>query len=139
MRFTRADTGADRASPVVFTTSFIDVVFLLLIFFLVTATFQREEGRLSSALEAERASGGRSADLLPQIIDVRADDAGPVYTMGERAVRDRDALAVLLRALPKEPGVFVRVHGSAPVHAVAAALQASRDAGFVKISYVPAS
>ena len=138
MRFSRESPSRSRDRPVVFTTSFIDVVFLLLIFFLVTATFQREEGRLSSAREAERASGGSGADLVPQIIDVRADDTGPVFQIGERTMRDRPALEALLRPLPKDPGVFVRVYGSAPVHAVASALQACRDAGFVRISYVPA-
>ncbi|MEL7471853.1 MAG: biopolymer transporter ExbD [Planctomycetota bacterium] len=122
-----------------FTTSFIDIVFLLLIFFLVTATFQKEEDRLSSALESQSDSGGSGADLLPQIIDVRSDDSGPVFSMGERAMRSQDELIGLLASLPKGPGVFVRVHGSAPVHAVASALQACRDAGFVRISYVPAN
>ena len=39
----------------------------------------------------------------------------------------------------KEGGVFVRVSGAAPVSAAAEALQACRDAGFQRVSYVPAN
>jgi hypothetical protein len=50
----------------------------------------------------------------------------------------REALTGVLRQLPKEAGVVVRVRGDAPVAAAAAAQQACKDAGFTRISYVPA-
>ena len=49
------------------------------------------------------------------------------------------ALAAVLRQLPKEGGVFLRVDGGVTAEAVAAGLQACKDAGFTKISYVPGS
>jgi hypothetical protein len=43
----------------------------------------------------------------------------------------------VLRALPKEPGVVVRVSDGVSVAGAAAALQACRDAGFERIAYRP--
>lgn len=119
-------------------TSFIDVVFLLLIFFILTSTLENPESDLASALRADRQAAGAS-DLQPQIIDVTTREGRPAFMLGEREARTPEELVWMLRQLPREPGVFVRVAGEAPVHAAATALQAARDAGFTKISYVPAS
>ncbi|MEQ8770592.1 MAG: biopolymer transporter ExbD [Phycisphaerales bacterium] len=118
-------------------TSMIDVVFLLLVFFLVTSTFSVSEDRLSAAAKSQRVGTGAS-DLTPQIVDVMARDGVVVFAMGELATPDARELRRALASLPKEPGVAIRVHDDATVAAAAAALQAARDAGFEKRSYVPA-
>ncbi len=117
-------------------TSMIDVVFLLLIFFLVTSNFAQQERELPSALQTD-GGGVRSTDLQPQIIEIRMLDGSPMYVIGDLAVRTREDLQSVLEQLPKEPGVAVRSASDAPIAAVAAALQAARDAGFTKRSYVP--
>ncbi len=117
-------------------TSMIDVVFLLLIFFLVTANFARQEHKLPASLQTD-GGGVRSSDLQPQIIRISVQDGSPVFTMGEVAVPNRDSLGALLRELPKEPGVAIRSDPDVPISAIATALQAARDAGFTKRSYVP--
>ncbi|MCA9304187.1 MAG: biopolymer transporter ExbD [Phycisphaerales bacterium] len=117
-------------------TSMIDVVFLLLIFFLVTSNFAQQERELPSALQTE-GGGVRASDLQPQIVEIRLLDGSPVFVMGERAVRTRADLQSLLSQLPKDPGVAVKSDSDVPISAVAAALQAARDAGFAKRSYVP--
>lgn len=119
-------------------TSLIDVVFLLLIFFMLTSAYVMNESRLSSALQMERSAAGRAADLQPQVVHVEQREGRPAFRLGERIVADQAELTSLLAALPKEGGVFVRVTDAAPVEGAAAALQAARDAGFVKVSYVPA-
>lgn len=135
MRLVRRSTPtwASARLPLV---SLIDVVFLLLVFFMVTATLAPVESQLTSALHTERRQGGASADLQPQIIHVVMLDGAPAFQLGQRLVRSRDELTALLRALPREQGVFVRVAPDAPVAAAAAALQACADARLDRISYV---
>jgi len=119
-------------------TSMIDVVFLLLIFFMVTASFSAPESRLAAGLQAE-GKGARTQDLQPQIVDVKRQGLGPAFVIGSHAVRTRAELVAVLSRLPKDQGVIVKGHGDVPVSAVAAAMQAASDAGFTKRSYVPAS
>ena len=117
-------------------TTLIDVVFLLLIYFLLTASFVPPESELSAALQTEEQEGA-AADLQPQVVSVTTQGGEPRYQIGTHMVESREMLTELLRELPKDAGVFVRVSDDAPVGAAAGALQACRDAGFVKISYVP--
>lgn len=118
-------------------TSLIDVVFLLIIYFLVTSHYTQPESDLSAALQSSRQTGGRAADLQPQVVNVTlAEDGRVTFRIGERAVHDKAALAAVLRELPKEGGAFLRVEPEAPVWGAAAAWQACRDAGFEKVSYV---
>ena len=117
-------------------TSMIDVVFLLLIFFLVTANFAQEEHKLPATLQTE-GGGVQSSDLQPQVIEIRMRGAVPVYVMGEVALLDAIGLEGFLKDLPKEPGVAIKSEPDVPVWAIAAALQAARNAGFQRRSYVP--
>jgi len=117
----------------------IDVIFLLLIFFMATTTFSQPEGRLTPGLKEERAGAGRASDLEPQIVDVIRQGDRDVFKLGDRAYMDKKSLAKALDELPKEPGVFVRVANEVSVSSAAAALQACRDGGFEKVSYVPAA
>jgi biopolymer transport protein ExbD len=120
-------------------TSLIDVVFLLLIYFLVTLSMRVGESSLSSTLKTESKGAGQAADLQPQIIHVElgADRKG-VFRLGQRVFPTVEGLRGVLAQLPKEAGVIVRVRGEAPVASAAAAVQACKDAGFARISYVPA-
>ncbi len=117
-------------------TSMIDVVFLLLIFFLVTANFAQDEHKLPATLQTE-GGGVRSSDLQPQIVQIRLQGNEPIFVIGEVAVRDRQSLEALLKNLPKEPGIAIKSDPDVPISAIAAALQAARNAGFQKRSYVP--
>lgn len=135
-RPSRADDGSIGSLPL---TSLIDVVFLLLIFFLVTTSMAPPESELASAIQSERAGAGAAADLQPQVLRVEVEGDSVVYRMGERAMHGRDELAALLRELPRASGVIVRVSNRAPVEAAATALQCCKDAGFDRVSYVPGS
>lgn len=119
-------------------TSLIDVVFLLLIYFIVTSTVTAPESELAAALAKEEASSSPSP-LAPQDVLVGAGpDGAGVFTLGARTIRDRAELLSVLQALPKDAGVSIRVRDDAPVAAAAAAWQTARDAGFGKVTYVPA-
>lgn len=119
-------------------TSLIDVVFLLLIYFMLTSQSTRES-ELSSALQAERRSGAGASNMQVQVVNVEQIEGVPGYRLGDRLMRTPAQLEAMLRQLPKDPGVFVRVAGDVPIEAAAGALQAAKDAGFTKVSYVPVS
>jgi biopolymer transport protein ExbD len=118
-------------------TSMIDVVFLLLIFFLTTATFVPTERDLDSAIRVESSSEA-IADLQPAVIEVVRGSAGYVYRLGQRELDDPQQLYDLLRRFDnKMQGAFVRVSDGAPFRMAAAAVQACKDAGFPTVSYIP--
>ena len=119
-------------------TSMIDATFLLLSYFIFTTAVGEQESQLLAEVAEARVGIGASA-LSPQIVDVDADDRGTIFRIGARELRSRDALAGVLRQLPHEIGVVVRVHDRPDVAAVAAAMQAAQDAGFTEVSYVSAS
>jgi biopolymer transport protein ExbD len=140
VRFQRDQEQSNRESSARLPmTPMIDVVFLLLIYFLVTATLTPSESQLSAALQAEQTSSGWLADLQPQVVRVELIDGRPGYRIGSRVLTSKEDLTALLANLPTEGGVFIRVANDVPVSAAAAAIQAAKDAGFTKVSYVPAS
>jgi biopolymer transport protein ExbD len=116
----------------------IDVVFLLLVYFLVTSNFAQMERDLSSAVQSE-GGGVRNSELQPQIIEVSYENGLVRYSIGSQGIDSKEGLTQLLRALPKAPGVVIRAQRDVPIGAIAAAMQASQDAGFTRRSYVPAS
>jgi biopolymer transport protein ExbD len=118
-------------------TSMIDAVFLLLSYFIFTTMAGEQEAHLMADVTAMRPGSGASA-LSPQIVEVQSDAGGSLFRVGANQVRQRDQLAAILKQLPHEPGVVVRVHRGPDVAAVAAAMQAAQDAGFEKVSYVAA-
>ncbi len=138
MMFARGRAWVNPARHRLPLIALIDVVLFLLLYFMIAGSLAADEAELSSTLRSERAGGGRAADLQPQVILVDVTpDRQVVYRLGERVLKDRPALASLLRQLPKEGGVFIKANGAAPVGATAGALQACKDAGFTRITYVP--
>lgn len=117
-------------------TSMIDVVFLLLIFFLVTANFAQQEHKLPAALQTE-GGGVRASDLQPQIIQIELLEGRSIYTIGQVRCTDRASLEAVLAKLPQDPGIAIRAAPDVPIQAIATALQAARNAGFTRRSYVP--
>jgi biopolymer transport protein ExbD len=114
----------------------IDVILFLLMYFLFAGNLESEERELAAALAAEQASASTSA-LAPQVVDVVRIGGSEVYRLGARIIESKGALAELISALPKEPGLVVRADDAVTVGAVAAATQAARDAGFDRITYQP--
>ena len=117
-------------------TSMIDVVFLLLVFFLVTANFAQKESKLPAALQTE-GGGVRSSDLQPQIIQISVVNGQSIYTIGQVQCSDRASLESVLQLLPRDAGVAIKADPDVPVQSIATALQAARNAGFSRRSYVP--
>lgn len=90
-------------------TPMIDVVFLLLIFFLTTASFQKLEKLLPSAVSAESQSkGGNQAESLPKptdsdlsdcIIKISLDGDRVRYLLNQEAIDSLDVLAGRMKAI----------------------------------------
>ena len=78
-------------------------------------------------------------EFEPQIITVTMLDSLPTYVLGEQVIRDRTKLAVIIAKLPHDPGIIIRVEDAVPVGFAVAAVQESRNAGFERVTYVPAS
>ena len=120
-------------------TSMIDIVFLLLIFFMVTSSFVLTERNLDSAIQVKKSSARQSAsDLEPAIVEVSQGAAGFVYKLGALELTSPEELQAKLSGFDhKVDGAFVRVSDAAPFEMAAAAIQACKSAGFPNVSYVP--
>lgn len=120
-------------------TSMIDVVFLLLIFFIVTTTFVRPEREILSAIKvSEKRSAASESNLDPAIVDVILQDTQVMYRIGAVRTNDLDEIKTLLRGFEdKSEGAFVRVAGDVPYEAAAQAIGACRASGFESVSYLP--
>ena len=119
----------------------IDVVLFLLMYFMLATDMGGEERQLAATLKADSKEGGSAggSSLRPQIVSVEPSPDGFRFRIGDRVAKTRDSLAQILSQLPKDNGVIVRVSPECSVEAAASALQACKDAGFIKVSYVPAS
>ncbi len=119
-------------------TSMIDIIFLLLIFFIVNTQFILPESHLDPNIQTQSDSDAASAaDFTPQVLTVESLDGQPAYRLGSRIVRARAELLPMLQALPKDLGIFVKIADQIPVEFTVAAIQSCHDAGFEKITYVP--
>ncbi len=120
-------------------TSMIDCVFLLLIFFMVTASFQKTEREIDAATKSEQVSGKAAADLAPAIVEVvRGSGGGFVFRVGGRELASRAELTELLSQFDnKTQMAFVRAEDDAPYFLAVSALQACTDAGFARRTYHP--
>jgi biopolymer transport protein ExbD len=120
-------------------TSMIDVVFLLLIFFLVTTTFLRPEQQVKSAIKVIEQDAQQSrSDLEPAIVDVILQNEKVVFKLG--AIRTSE-IAEIRKSLEqfenKSDGAFVRVADDVPFEQAAQAIGACHASGFESVSYLP--
>ncbi|MBW3599246.1 MAG: biopolymer transporter ExbD [Planctomycetes bacterium] len=122
-------------------TSMIDVVFLLLVFFMVTAAFIETERNLDSAIEVKKSSAAESqSDLEPAVVEIVPSGGRYVYKLGAREMTSEDELLEVLEQFPaaaRADGAFVRVSDGAPFRMAAAAIQTAKTAGFLVVTYVP--
>ncbi len=118
--------------------AFIDVILFILMYFLLAGSIDAEERELASAIGGGSPSAGDSGGFTPQVLVVALEGGAEVARIGARSARGREAIAEMLRGLPKEPGVVIRVADDVSVAGAAAAMQACRDAGFERVAYQPA-
>lgn len=123
-----------REDPEVNLTPLIDVVFLLLIFFMVSTTFTRETELKVQLPEA----GGEAVEQPADAVEVVVSADGR-YFVNERAVVNSE-LATLRRAIEKAAGgrrdvpLVIRADARAEHQAVVRAMDAAGRAGFERLS-----
>ncbi|GAB3387544.1 ExbD/TolR family protein [Azotobacter armeniacus] len=115
--------------------SLIDVVFILLLFFVVTTTFTRET-QLKVDLP-ETVSGTPPEGVEPKQLEVLIDVDGS-YSLNGQALISSD-LDSLMRALQKESGgdnslpLIISADGKTPHQAVITAMDAAGKLGFARL------
>lgn len=100
------DTSRDSAS--IELTPLIDMVFLLLIFFLVATTFQQTEREMKIALPASSTAGPISTALRELIVNV--DEQGQIIVSGT-TVTAEDLRSIIESAVARNPDQKVTVRG----------------------------
>ena len=133
MRHPHAST--DRQAIRVHMTPMIDVVFLLLIFFVCTASFQAEELVLPSNLRLPR---GSTVELERVVIEISLADANPRFFVNGHRCPDVAQLAGILQALAEidaDLPVILDIADDVPLGSGIDAYDACRIAGFAKIQF----
>lgn len=126
-------------------TPMIDVVFLLLVFFVWTASFQIVEQVLPSNLSAKSGSDPASvneppppeADFDDVVIRVRWNGEAPSFEVNETQVASLDEVRQRLRALAtikQDAPIFVLPDEAAPMLHVIDVYDAARMESFQKVS-----
>ncbi len=119
-------------------TSMIDCVFLLLIFFMVTSSFNRTERELDTGITKEENKAQQTSDLTPIVVEIVKAGGGFVFQVGGRQLATGEELTAVLKQLEnKLDGAYIRAADDAPFLMAAAAIQACKDAGFLKTIYAP--
>ena len=124
-----------REEPEVIITPLIDIVFLLLIFFMVSTTFQRDSA-LSIALP-EASTEATSVTERP--IEVSVDVQGRYYVNGVQLVnRSSDTLRLALKHAAEgrdAPQVIINADAKATVQAMITVMDAARQLGLVNLTF----
>ncbi|MEM9412133.1 MAG: biopolymer transporter ExbD [Planctomycetota bacterium] len=120
-------------------TGMIDVVFLLLIFFLVTTSFNRQERQIDSNIQVQReASGLSNTDIEPAIMIIHRSGEEVVFQLGTvRSTNLSTFDPILNNYLGKSNGGFVQVDDGIPFNNVAKAIGKFKVHGFPNVSYLP--
>ena len=130
MKFKRSS----REELVINITPLIDVVFLLLIFFMVTTTFNRETRLLVNLPEAN----AKLAENMPQQIEITVARDGSYSINGKALVNDR--LETLMRGLELESGgdrsmpILLIADAEATHQSVVTAMDGIGQSGFTRLN-----
>ena len=121
-------------------TSMIDVVFLLLIFFLVTTTFIKPERQLNSNIQVEQTDAGlQTTEFEPAVVDIYSLGDQVFYKMGAVKTNELQRIEKIMASFgDKSAGGFVRIGAGVPFGHPAKVIGAFKANGFVQVSYLPA-
>ena len=129
MRRFRHSTMTDKSSGIDI-SPLIDVVFLLLIFFIVTTVFVKETG-----VEVSKPRAASAEDLDRQAILIAVTDQSRVWHGGREIGFDgvRSVVAAMLEVNPDSP-VVIRADSGAPTDSTVKVIDAAKLAGAEYVS-----
>ncbi len=116
-------------------TPLIDVVFLLLIFFMVSTTFERES-EIEIVLPQAAANVAPADDFA---LEVTVDAEGTFYVNGKRVINAK--IETLKKAMQemagerKDPPIILSADAQTPHQAVITVMDAARQLGFVRLNF----
>jgi biopolymer transport protein ExbD len=125
-----------KQDPEITLTPLIDVVFLLVIFFMVTTTFTRESELAVELPEAQ----GNTLPEIEEVVEISIDLQGNYYVNQQQLVNTQPE--TLKRALEQtigeesSPPLRVSADARTPHQAVVTAMDVAGQAGFVHLSIV---
>jgi biopolymer transport protein ExbD len=125
-----------KESPELNLTPLIDVVFLLLIFFMVSTTFDKES-RIK--IELPQAATQDERDKQDRVLDITIDSSGRFYINQSEVINTE--LKTLMRAITKavkekrDLPVIISADANSPHHAVIKAMDAASQLGFVNMTF----
>ncbi len=124
----------DREEPEINLTSLIDVVFLLLIFFMVSTTFERQALLQLDLPEASTAE----TEALPSVIELIITDDGRMFIDDQMLADDRrqTVQAGLVQRFADNPDatLVIRADAEAPHRLVVRALDAAAAEGIRRLT-----
>jgi biopolymer transport protein ExbD len=117
----------------------IDVVFLILIFFLTTSSIVQSEKQVPAAIQNHKQSTDvSSTNLEPALIELTMDGENVVFRCGAVVTNDRKEIQDLLDGfVDKSAGAFVRAADDVPFDAPAKIIADCRKSGFKSVTYIP--
>jgi biopolymer transport protein ExbD len=119
-------------------TPMLDVVFIMLIFFIVTASFVKES--TINVNVPEKSNEKQAVDSENKTIMVLIDDQNEVFIDGRRVdIRSVRSLVAQKTAANPGGGVVVRAHEDAFTDTYIQVADAARDASVYDISLIPYS
>lgn len=101
-------TNEEQAPVTIELTPIIDMVFLLLVFFLVATTFHQTEREMQIALPEAEAAGPISVSLRELIINVDAE--GTIIVAGQQ-LGEEDLRSIIVEAVDSNPDQKVTIRG----------------------------
>lgn len=116
-------------------TPLIDVVFLLLIFFMVSTTFERES-EIEIMLPEATANAKVTDDF---VLQVTVDAEGTFYVNSQRVINTQ--LSTLMKAMQEvagdreDPPIVLSADAKTPHQAVITVMDAARQLGFVHLNF----
>ena len=125
----------DKEEPTVDLTSLIDVVFLLLIFFMVSTTFERE-----SVLKVDlpEASSVEQREEIPDSLELVIDSEGRMYLNDQRLIDSEEhtirAAIEQMAGEERDLPMVLRADRLTPHHFVGTAMDVAAQLGFVNLS-----
>ena len=124
-----------KEEPEINITSLIDVVFLLLIFFMVSTTFEQQA---ALRVDLPEASAVESAPERPERLEFVIDEEGRMYLNDEALVNSehRTIRAAFLEAAgdDRELPIILRADRDTPHHFVVAVMDVAAALGFGNLS-----